>query len=336
MKFSSIIPEVIGVIRAALENDLDRSTRSLAFWTAVVVIGLILEYLADAGKWLKGKVKRQSPYAFAWISFWSFLGGVCVVVGVAGELFVGVSASKEEGRVRNFNNDLVSSLQKQAAEAIERASKADAKASGYQSQIEDAKARVKTAEAASKEAVAKVSNAEARIAEAQRGVEEAKRDAEAEKLERVRLQAIVAPRSLTRDQQRQIADACRPFIGHRAQVNSYGMDGESLALGTQILSLLRSVLGDENVLDRMASVNVTGDFDFGVHVRTTSREESAFATTLGQALKDIGHIDTAVNDPYPAIGSVMGGVPPTRRGTPFPAGTTFLDVMVGIKPVPIL
>lgn len=154
--------------------------------------------------------------------------------------------------------------------------------------------------------------------------------AEAEQLERVRLQAIVAPRSLSVDQQRQIAETCRQFAGHRVLVSSYGLDGEGAAIGAQIIVLLRSVLGNENVLDSRAGTVVTGGFQFGIHLRGPE-SESDFIRALSNALVSTGHLQTFVNQPVPRMGAAMRG-----GGEAFPAGTVFVDIMVGIKPVPLM
>lgn len=152
--------------------------------------------------------------------------------------------------------------------------------------------------------------------------------AEAEKLERIKLEAIVAPRSLSLEQQQLVASACSKFRGHGVLVSSYGMDGEAAALAGQNISALRS----EGIIvaDARASIMVTGGFEVGIHVRGPDVERD-FVSSLGNALRSIGKLEVSLNDSPPRVGSGMGG-----GGQSFPPGTVFVTVMVGTKPVPIL
>jgi hypothetical protein len=152
--------------------------------------------------------------------------------------------------------------------------------------------------------------------------------AEAERLERIKLEAAVAPRSLSLDQQRRIASACEKFRGHGVLVSSYGMDGEAAALAMQIISALR--VAKIVVADARSSITVAGGFEDGVHVRGPDAEQD-FISSLGTALSSMGKLKVSVNDPQPRLGAAMGG-----GGQSFPPGTVFVTVMVGVKPVPIL
>jgi hypothetical protein len=224
------------------------------------------------------------------------------------------------------------------------AEKAHTQAEQFKAQIADANARAKAAEgqAATAKAdvavaMATVATADARIAEAQRGAteaearaQEARSMAEAERLERVRLEAIVAPRSLSIEQQRQITDVCRKFVGHRAVISSYGLDLEGAALGGQLIAMLRVTLGIDNVFDQRASTMVTGAFELGVHVRGPAAEQD-FITALSGALNSIGHLQVSVNDAPPRPGAtIVGG------GQTVSPGVEPINVAIGIKPVPTL
>lgn len=248
---------------------------------------------------------------------------ILVVLGIAGELVF-------ETRSFIVENDLAAESEKQISQARLDAANANKLAKGYEAQIADSNARVKTAEAQVATAKADVSVAVARVAEADARSQEARSMAEAEKLERVRLEAIVAPRSLSVEQQRQIADACRRFSGHRVLVSSYGLDGEGAAIGAQIIAALRSVLGSDNVLDNRTSSVIAGGFEFGVHVRWPDSERE-FGTVVANAFQSLGRLQTFVNQPRPRLGAMMSG-----GGTSFPTGTVFVDVMIGVKPVPIM
>ena len=152
--------------------------------------------------------------------------------------------------------------------------------------------------------------------------------AEAERLERIKLEAAVAPRSLSLDQQRLIASVCGKFHGHGVLVLSYGMDGEAAALALQIISALRAA--KVVVADARSSIAVAGGFEDGVHIRGPDVERD-FIATLGRALSSTGKLRVSINDPQPRLGAAMGG-----GGQSFPSGTVFVTVMVGVKPVPLL
>jgi hypothetical protein len=150
------------------------------------------------------------------------------------------------------------------------------------------------------------------------------------KAENLRLEAIIAPRSLSLEQQRKIADACRKFHGHGVLVKSYGTDGEGAALAGQIIATLKSA--DIVVADSRGSEIVAGGFDSGVHVRAPGAE-LAFAGAIADALSTIGKLKVSpVNDPEPRTGAVMGG-----GGQSFTdPKAVFVTVRVGIKPLPVL
>jgi hypothetical protein len=96
------------------------------FWTGIVVLGLMLEYGGDwAEKWRPNKNSRNGP-SFVWIPIWIFMGGILVVGGVAGELYVEFSASRAENDLRTFSNTANADLTKKAADAEERSKKLEA------------------------------------------------------------------------------------------------------------------------------------------------------------------------------------------------------------------
>lgn len=280
-------------------SNLEKSLDSLEFWLAVatvlVVLGLVLEYWHEIPESIAALKK-----AWSWKPLCIIAGGILITVGVAGELGVQFVASNKETALRKANDAIFAALnseaaqaRKDASDASERASKADERASNDE-----------------KEA--------ARL----------RKMAEAERLGRVKLEAQVAPRSLSLDQQRLIASACGRFHGHGVLVSSYGMDGEGAALGGQIISVLQSA--GIIVADGRASTMVSGGFEMGVHVRGPDVERD-FVSSLGNALSSIGKLKVSLNDPPPRSGGGMGG-----GGQSFPAGTVFVTVMVGTKPVPIL
>jgi hypothetical protein len=160
--------------------------------------------------------------------------------------------------------------------------------------------------------------------------EQLHRDAEGLKAENLRLEAVIAPRSLSLDQQKQIADALRKFKGHGVLVKSYGTDGEGAALAAQIIAALHAA--EVVVADSRGSEIVAGGFDSGVHVRAPATEID-FAVAIADALSKIGKLKVfPVNDPEPRVGAMMGG-----GGQSFTnPHAVFVTVRVGIKPLPTL
>jgi len=276
----------------SLETSLDSFELWLSVMTLLVVAGLIVEYWHEIPEELE---KLREARKWLWKPVCVIFGAILITIGVAGELAVQFLASAKETQLRQANDAVFVGLNAEAAKARKD-----------------------------------VETAEARIAEARRAAAEAQSSAEAERLERMRLQAIVAPRSLSLDEQRQIAEVCRRFAGHRAIVSSYGLDGEGAAIGGQLIALLRLALGNDNVLDSRASSVVTGGFQFGIHLRGPDSERD-FIRALSDSLSSLGRLHTFINQPIPAIGSGMRG-----GGQTFPAGTPFVDIMVGIKPVPLI
>jgi len=278
-----------------LESRLDYLGVWLLVATALVVLGLVLEYVHQIPESIKEFKESRS-----WWPILVVAGGILITVGVAGELLVQGVASSKETKLRKANHELFSNLnteaataRKEASAAIEPASKADERASVNE-----------------KEA-ARLGNL-----------------AEAERLERMKLEAAIVPRSLTLEQQKLIAAAVQTFRGHAVLVSSYALDGEGAALAGQIIAALQS--GGVKVADNRSSILVTGGFEGGIHVRGPDTEQD-FVSSLGNALSLVGKLQVDLNAPQVERGAVMGG-----GGQSFPAGTVFVAIMVGVKPVPIL
>jgi hypothetical protein len=343
------LASITELIRLSLQNKVDTYFSWLLGFTVAVAIGILME-IAEAviitdrlsrRESRTGRVRFKLRQRLKTIEKW---GARLVLIGVAGELVAEYLGSAADTNLRKFNNTFIVGLQRQVADARTRASNAEETAKGFDSKIAEARRGTVEAQrdAADANALAqkyaseihasdaRAKRAEAQVAGAKAQAEEARSMAEAERLERVRLEAAVAPRSLSLEQQRHIAAACTPFIGHRVLVSSYGLDGEGAAIGAQIITLLQSVLGNDNVLDSRASSIISGGFQLGIHLRGPDSELD-FIRVLSDELTSIGHLQTFVNQPVPRLGAaIMGG------GGSFPAGTVFVDIMVGIKPVPML
>src|SRR5260370_36576803 len=119
--------------------------------------------------------------AWAWNLPLVIIGAVLITVGVAGELAVQFFAARKETKLRKANDAVFSILNGKAAEALERAAKADERASQNE-----------------KEAV--------RLSKI----------AEDERLARVKIEEDVAWRRLTKDQQIKMASRLKPFASGTA------------------------------------------------------------------------------------------------------------------------
>jgi Tfp pilus assembly major pilin PilA len=320
----------------ALKSALVKN-QGLAEWCTIAVFaGLVVEYTILL--WLKRKDYSRNEIVL------TVAAGLAIAGGVYGEYAFGSKVSEAAVKLENISEQRV-------ADAQEKAGVANATAKKFESQISDSAARVKAAEAqvasanaASEHAVAQVASAKARIAEAEARASEARSVAEAERLERLKLEARVAPRTLTLEQQRLITGAMREFSGHPAvRVSSYGLDGEGAALGAQIISVLRSA--GIPVHDERAQTIVTGGFENGIHLRGPV-SDNTFLLSLYNALSSTGKLDVFVNGPSIRAGVTQGGSAMMGGNATIAGGggmvndpvpkTGSVSLMVGIKPVPVL
>lgn len=291
---------VDALIRLELEGFVSHWFWTLLGFTFLVAIGLVWEgpeIWHDTVGALKEICRR--PAIKRKLSPWAKLAGtfgwVLIIAGVVGEGIAEGFLFKADGVVLKFDEILLTDAQRQATLARERAGGA------YE-----------------------------RAATAEKEAAQLRKDAEAERLERLRLQAIVVPRSIDLDQQRRIADPCNIFKGHNALVASYGLDTEAFAFGEQIISVLRAMR--ITVADARASAVVTGPMESGIHVRTNIIQESSFASCIAEALSKVGNLQTALNDnPPPFTGSAMGG-----SGQSFKPNIPFVSIFIGAKPLPLL
>ena len=292
---ASIVARNDELVRSELEN-----VRSIFF---VCLVGATVAVFAgvafEEGEELMHAVRRVLPLdpmtVYRWAKRLTRAGWILIVIGVAGEGIFEVYVSRADGILATFDNILLNEARKESSGAV----------------IGAAAANVQVAEARKRTAELEKESAELRA-------------------ENLRLEAIIAPRSLSLDQQQKIADACRKFHGHGVMVKSYGTDGEGSALAGQIIAVLKAA--DIVVADDRGSEIVAGEFDSGVHVRAPDAEVP-FANAIADALSTIGHLTVfPVNDPEPHVGAMMVG-----GGQSFTnPNAVFVTIRVGIKPLPIL
>jgi hypothetical protein len=102
-------------ISKALEKSLDFWGLLLLLSTAVVVLGLVVEYWHDVKEfWI---IVRWPMAAFPWDKFKTLFGGILVTLGVAGELFFTYKASRVENDLRHNSHKIEVLLTQQAGDA---------------------------------------------------------------------------------------------------------------------------------------------------------------------------------------------------------------------------
>jgi len=210
---------------------------SALFWDWVSYISLIIAFLAALAEFItnwttwieddwKSKVEKNAA--------------LIVVVGSVVGL---VTAWK----LSNINNRLNDHLRGEVAGAQEKAGQAMTAFANAQTRLEEGKARTALAEKAAAEALKKANEAEghalkfkAEIASSNARAEEAKLLAERERSERVKLEANVAPRRLTQQQQNAMAKSLRQFKGRSVTVVTYTLDVEAAFLAKQLMIALEA------------------------------------------------------------------------------------------------
>ncbi len=141
------------------------------------------------------------------------------------------------------------------------------------------------------EAALQISHAGADAAHANERAAEANRLAEQERLERTKLEAEIAPRRLSQDQQTAIALIINRYNGRRVRVSSYSMDAESAVLAKQVVSALNKA--NLQVVDATASISPVGGFALGIIVTGTNVQ---LASALRSALSLNGNLLVAPAD----------------------------------------
>ena len=196
----------------------------LKFWTALVVVGVVIEPLVIACEFrhdwkdFKRSVIYNPERPSILLLLLSLLGAGLVALGVAGEFRIHTQAGKVESDMRSKSLELVAITQKSASDANERTRILEVQIKGYDKEISDANERAAGAQ----------------------------KTAESERLERVRLETRLvalrrqsAARRLSGKQQEKLADLLRPKPTPLL-VAWYPGDNESRDLGNDLIETLTS------------------------------------------------------------------------------------------------
>jgi hypothetical protein len=157
-----------------------------------------------------------------------------------------------------------------------------------------------------------------KAAKANQEAAEANKTAETERLERLKLEAQIAPRRLTGAQQQALANAAKIFKGRHVKVLSYSLDIEGGLFAEQIIASLK--LGGLSVDDGAASQMPLGSFSSGVHVYGSEKD---LMEGLAASIASLGLTVVTSNSDPPQGPGVSTFVPSDAKVT----------ILVGIKPL---
>jgi hypothetical protein len=149
------------------------------------------------------------------------------------------------------------------------------------------------------------------------------------KADNLRLEAIIAPRSLTLEQQAKLAAALKPFAGAKVIIASPPMDGEAQGIALQIKASLEGAgLVPVNMIGRIGHV---AGVALGIHMTGRAGGNNAeLMTKLHDELSSSGQFVVASegNAAQPLL---------TYPGGDFPdAKSAAVAIFIGAKPVPIM
>ena len=251
--------------------------------TVLVAIGVILEAFEIVHELREklGSFKFHHPEMPKWMLVAGFAGWLMIVAGVTGEFVFESAVNIRSEELESISNALLGDTEISATEASKRASAAEQDDIDMGIGLEQQKARTV----------------------------EAEKELELEKIERLKLEALVDPRRLTIDEQKAIGSACGFLYTYgprkRIKVGSYGLDAEGAALAIQINASLNSVplYTSTDIGDRI----VSGGFDTGVII-SAPPEDELFANCLKSALTNIGKLTDVQVNPARHVGnaSVQG------------------------------
>jgi len=118
-------PSVIRHNISGLESAMHSLESWLTFWTALVVLGLVLEYGHEIPEAI-----ADLKQSWSWKPFCVIAGGILISVGVAGELCVQFLASRKETALRSANASLQILSDAEVKSAITSAGDAKTSAQG--------------------------------------------------------------------------------------------------------------------------------------------------------------------------------------------------------------
>ena len=146
-------------------------------------------------------------------------------------------------------------------------------------------------------------------------------DLERERTERLRLDAEIAPRRLTRAQHDAIATALSEFAGRTVIVTSHSHDAESAILAKQVVEALRGAR--LHAIDGTSTLMQMGRFAIGIQV---AGPNTALATAIKQLLSQT-QLEVAQESPPQLVPDPVGIVDGVTRATHID-----VSILIGVKP----
>ena len=268
---------------------------SALFWDWVSYISLIIAFLAALAEFI---TNWTTSIEDDWKSKVEKNAALIIVVGSVVGL---VTAWK----LSNINNRLNDHLRGEVAGAQEKAGQAMTAFANAQTRLEEGKARTALAEKAAAEALKKANEAEghalkfkAEIASSNARAEEAKLLAERERSEKVRLEANVAPRRLTQQQQNAMAKSLRQFKGRSVTVVTDTLDVEAAFLAKQLMIALEAA--GIVIEDEVANILTAGSFYSGIFV-SGPVDAQDFLRELVSSIERDGNLAASNNESKPVV-----------------------------------
>jgi hypothetical protein len=268
------LPAVETTIKA-LERYLDSLGVWLTVWTALVVVGLIVEFAED----LKELIAERP---FRWRLFRGIVGGLLITVGVAGELFVQFKAAKVETELRADSHEIEARLNKEAADANKQA--ADAR-------NESANAFSQAAQAMRDAAVARrdAESLKLETAKANQSAAEANKKAEEERLARLKIEERLAPRRISAAQTAILMRDLRPLWGRKVILFFISGDPETATF----VDLLTGTLKTAGLTVETRPGMILGAVKAGISF-TIGKNRFGDANILANALIEAGLVEKPV------------------------------------------
>ncbi|HME34965.1 MAG TPA: hypothetical protein VKF84_06980 [Candidatus Sulfotelmatobacter sp.] len=233
-------------ISKALEKSLDFWGLMLLFFTALVVVGLVVEYWHDVQEFW---TRLTWPMAsFPWDKFTALAGGILVTIGVAGELLVTYKASLVETQLRENSHKIETLLTQEAGDAATSAKTAHDEADSVKGIADEARADAKDALAKAQAAQHSLAQAESDAAKAQaissnalgKATEAESHLKDAMQLGReatAELKRVTSPRTL--NQYSKLADSLKPFKDIEYVFSGVSGDRESIDFLLKVDELLK-------------------------------------------------------------------------------------------------
>jgi hypothetical protein len=300
-----LTPDVLKGIDDLIRADFEAFRNACFNWllisTGVVVLGLLFE-LPEI--WLESinavNSLRHSPefHIPAWVKLVVSFGWLLIVVGVAGEFVADSFVSKADGFVQKFDEILLADAQKKTGTASERAAKAFERATQTEREAsqenERAAQALAAAELARKDAEGlelQISQAKERAAAAEQHAAEANEKTEEEHTARLKLEAQLAPRRVSSEQEAMMKARLRGFKKYQITLFAIAGNPETSDFAADLESVFKAAgFTVENTPGMLFGGTARGLF---ASVGTNRVED---AKLLAQALFDAGLITT----PLPA------------------------------------